>query len=777
MPHFTTAWVSYIQYGEKAAKIVSDYQNALTEASVKAQALVGRMNLGSSGIDSSYYLEQYTQMYERRAQQEFDNSINEILEGSTRLSNNYYDRQISQLQSSMGGSYDSSDIISALGLSGGTATAYENANARAAGAAGGTWPDSDDADEAKESAEEAADIWENSFDWLYNLTEDINEQLRIREELEWEYDRAVEDTSKNASDLLNNIQAQNASLEEQRRLYNEMIRKRQQEMRNTLSEYSDLSQYGTFNWDNNTIEINWDLIDSVTDTEQGERIEEYIGKLEDIQSEIDDANDSIKDVEDAIDELADLGKDEYFDLEEQILDAIVNREQEVIDTFSNLNDTINNTNDKLLESIRTNLDKIRQDRDNAETEQDIQANERQLAYLRQDTSGANDAAIRQLEEEIRGQKEDYTDTLIDQKLSEIEAQNDAAAEQREKQITIMESQLEQAQETGALWGQVYASIQEGVSDTGELLEGSYLADLLKGDSGWQAMSQLEKMNWLDELTNNVKQAVIYLAHEQQLESENVGITSGTITFTNAKGETLTGTVQSDGSVRVASGNGYYTYTDVFRQYDGSFHTYEGSGGSGYTSNPTPPASSSSSNGGGGNYSTGSRVKSQPGAKIYTASSGGIAMNPYYNDGPYYVQGTRGSRAAVRYAGLPFTSTISGSTTTGWFNLSDLYAYKTGGLVDSTGLAWLDGTKKKPEMVLNATDTENFIELKDILSDLLKGTNNINTSDSSGDNYYEIHIDVDSLGSDYDVEKLSKKVKQIIIQDANYRNVRSVNLLR
>ena len=81
------------------------------------------------------------------------------------------------------------------------------------------------------------------------------------------------------------------------------------------------------------------------------------------------------------------------------------------------------------------------------------------------------------------------------------------------------------------------------------------------------------------------------------------------------------------------------------------------------------------------------------------------------------------------------------------------------------------------MVLNAKDTENFIELKDILSDLLKGTNSMNSTDSSGDNYYEIHIDVDSISSDYDVEKLSKKVKQIIIQDANYRNVRSVNLLR
>lgn len=41
-------------------------------------------------------------------------------------------------------------------------------------------------------------------------------------------------------------------------------------------------------------------------------------------------------------------------------------------------------------------------------------------------------------------------------------------------------------------------------------------------------------------------------------------------------------------------------------------------------------------------------------------------------------------------------------------------YKTGGIVDYTGLAQLDGTPGKPELVLNARDTENFLELRDSL---------------------------------------------------------------
>jgi hypothetical protein len=38
---------------------------------------------------------------------------------------------------------------------------------------------------------------------------------------------------------------------------------------------------------------------------------------------------------------------------------------------------------------------------------------------------------------------------------------------------------------------------------------------------------------------------------------------------------------------------------------------------------------------------------------------------------------------------------------GWFKKSDVTAYKTGGLADFTGPAWLDGTKSKPEYILNA----------------------------------------------------------------------------
>jgi hypothetical protein len=43
-----------------------------------------------------------------------------------------------------------------------------------------------------------------------------------------------------------------------------------------------------------------------------------------------------------------------------------------------------------------------------------------------------------LQKEIEESQESYTDQLIDQKISELQKQNDEAAKQRERQISILE---------------------------------------------------------------------------------------------------------------------------------------------------------------------------------------------------------------------------------------------------------------------------------------------------------------------------------------------------
>ena len=110
-----------------------------------------------------------------------------------------------------------------------------------------------------------------------------------------------------------------------------------------------------------------------------------------------------------------------------------------------------------------------------------------------------------------------------------------------------------------------------------------------------------------------------------------------------------------------------------------------------------------------------------------------------------------------------------------------FRYATGGLADYTGPAWLDGTKSKPEIVLNQADSANFMILRDILADILDGTSDLSQSDTAnnkrGDNYYDIEINVDSINDDYDVEQLANKIKSMIYEDSIYRNVNMVSGIR
>lgn len=71
-------------------------------------------------------------------------------------------------------------------------------------------------------------------------------------------------------------------------------------------------------------------------------------------------------------------------------------------------------------------------------------------------------------------------------------------------------------------------------------------------------------------------------------------------------------------------------------------------------------------------------------------------------------------------GYTVTKRANGKVEMDWHSFKPIYQlkqYKKGGLADFTGLAWMDGTKSKPEAVLNAEDTKNFIALRDILAQL------------------------------------------------------------
>ena len=454
---------------------------------------------------------------------------------------------------------------------------------------------------------------------------------------------------------------------------------------------------------------------------------------------------------------------DYLDFEQKVYDAIVNQQQQLIDDYQDLSDKINDSNSKILDSIQRSIDLQRQIRDNTKTEEDINEKEARLAYLRQDTSNGNLLEIKQLEEELADDRQNYEDNLIDQQLERLTQQNDDAQTARERQIDLMQKQLDYASKNGDFWNQTYDLLTNAFTESGEINLASQVWGLLKKDEGWKGMSKFGQLNWQEEISKAILAASHGYANWNMYKAKEVDKNLVTSTGLN---------LRYDGSNWVDSSGNIYSGVDYDSKIGG--FTY-----SGMTKAPTPSGGSgnSSSSGSGGSsgsgdtISIGSKVKADPNAVIYADSYGGGGGSQYYSNDPIYtVLGENNGYYLTRYHG------VSGGYT-GWFRKKDLTAYKTGGIADFTGPAWLDGTKSNPELILNARDTENFIALKDILSSIMDRKGLQNNTQSVGDMYFNIDINVDEISSDYDVEDLSRKIKQELTDSAMYRNVNLVNFIR
>ena len=611
--------------------------------------------------------------------------------------------------------------------------------------------------------------WENPFDKLYNLVREIDEELRRRERLERRYEKLLESVDLTAGKLFDNAVEQLKQLEKEKLLNKELQEARRSQIQQYQQENADLMKYAKVVQNErgeDVLRIHWDQINLVEDPEQGQRIEDYVSQLEEWFDSLEEAEDKLNDIEDRIEEVKELGKEEYLDFENAVKDAITFAYQEEIDKLSEINESINDTNTQLIDAISKQVNRIRQQRENERTEQELQEKQRQLLYLSQDTSGANDMAILELQREIEEGTIDYTDTLIDQKIDELQTQNDEAAQQREQQITLMQAQLDHLIQSGEIWDEVYSLMDEGLDPEAGLIRGSRLEQILKSAENFNGMSKVQQMDWLKELQQQAAQAVVYM----RLTTEKI-----------------------DTAVELNRQN-YFGGTTPEPEYNGSSSGGSGGGSSGGGGSSSGGGGSSSSYTQNPGYSSSQIKEIQRKAGItvdgiwgpQTAAAYDSGKRPDTKNDMYLSDGQKvgtDHQWKIYTPGGSYITTYTGTFSDLWKNFPSssykyVQVYKKGGLVEQTGPAWLDGTKSRPEMVLNARDTQNFIQLKDILASIIDRGASVNTStENNGDTIYDIDINVESIGSDYDVEQVANKVKTLINEDARYRNNNAVSLKR
>ena len=523
---------------------------------------------------------------------------------------------------------------------------------------------------------------------------------------------------------------------------------------------------------------------------KGQKIDEYTTLTNKLVDAIgtSDYERIAKEVEKVTAELAELTalareREKVMELEQQVYDAIVKEREESINQLEKINTSINDANNKLISSIEKTVAEERSLRQKEKAQEELTEKERRLAYLKMDTSGGNALEIMKLEEELAKDKESYGDTLIDQSIQELKDSNEIAQEQREEQIQLMRVQLEEAQKNGILWGEVKALLDSN--------EENSIKNLLMKATDFESFSEKQKEDFIamtDDLLN---------AYENSKKGVTVpGPVEG---GTNGKWKWYVGGQESsetydskEAATQALVGTGKGRYYDA-QVYDSAVESAtERTYGKAPIEDITLGADVIK-----GDLSTDlypdeifnrgdlDAGKSERGNVIVDGKDYYMTLqgkddsitqmaienglnrvgNIIKKNGSQYLilDSSDGSPGAykVKSGNLP---------TDGWTQ------YKTGGMADYTGPAWLDGTPSKPEAVLNATDTQNFMSLTNILSRLF-GSSTPNTNTPSGDNYYDINIDVESISNDYDVDKLANKIKGIIQKDSTYRNVNTINRLR
>ena len=467
-----------------------------------------------------------------------------------------------------------------------------------------------------------------------------------------------------------------------------------------------------------------------------------------------------------LDELWKDYRSNYIDLVNELAQYYEEAQQKIIDDQKDAYDKMKELDDNYLDELRKNIEARRAARDRENDVEDITKKQKRLAMLMRDTSGRNAGEIADLQKEIQDAQQNLIDDDVDRVLDSIEDANDKQQENWDNAIDVLEKQLDADKENGKFIKMAEEEFAKGPEAVRRKFEEFY------NEKG--SYSQAEIYKKLNDVDDKLDTAMEYFRGNDI--RQNVGSTGfgtggkyTTVRYIDPEGNSRIGYVSSD--------NKTYKDKDLTERIDagsivagsnGKAWKLNDSNGVGEKYNPTEDekrklgiSSNNSSN-----INTNTNTNKQSSYNGYNANTNWLNEKKYLES---LIAKGGGSKiwaepqlkklieAKIYYTGK---------------------AFKKGGLVDFTGPAWVDGTSSNPEAFLNAQDTRNFTELKQILSSLLRADRfaGFDLSNLPGGDC-NIYVTVDQIASDYDVDEAVARIKEEIMSGSSYRNINLVNRRR
>ena len=612
------------------------------------------------------------------------------------------------------------------------------------------WSTFDKASSAASSTKESVEELASAF---YNLDDIINDTSNSLKQLQSEYEHltSTESITKNLSEQISLYKKLIANTREEITVAEQLI-KSYQKQAETLGY---LNKYFTFS-DNGSIrrtQAYYNLREK-EDAAIIEALDKWINKYDELVSKQDELNQSLTDYHGELVSTWEQWRDSFISLINDLAQVYEEDAQNAIDAQKDKYDELKKLDDDYLERLKKNIQARRDARDKENQYNELAEKQSRLSLLMRDTSGMYAEEIAQLQKEITEAQQDISDSEVDSIIEKLEDEYDIQHQYWDRLIEKQQSQLDQMRENGEYLKIAEQDIRQNPDAVYEKMA-AYWED---------KYSQTEIVAKLEDLSQSISEAKQFLssgASTGEEYAQNVGNQAGTSYEDQSHPNYSNGVVPT--SISLSNGQileGYIkngrTYTD--KELTQSLNDYL------EQSNMAALV----------NSADGRKYVMLPGM---TRGAEVSEVKKFLQNKIDWMSASASKKASLNIENEKFRSTYGmGADTIPYEDavryMQFLKRYKKGGLVDYTGMAWVDGTKSQPEAFLNAQDTRNLSELKEMLAAHFNSTTN---KTIGGD--CNIYVNVDSISSDYDIDQAINKIKNEMVKSSSYRNVNLISRAR
>ena len=612
------------------------------------------------------------------------------------------------------------------------------------------------------------DLHKNKLDFIYNYTIELDKLTKKASEAKSALEKMQDGDDADAlwnqyttsmHDSLINRKAQNVAYESGIQTQLNAIQNELPQMIAQLNAKhgsnmdTDISKYIVKNGD--TWGVNFGGLNSAALANGlSDYIETAVETLNSFQTKIDDNNSAIRAAEKELMQMRKSALERTKNRQEEIAGVMKEEAQKEVDIQKEKYQALKDADDDYLNALEEAIQKQRNLRQQQNDQDELATKEKKLSLMQRDTSGANQKEIMTLENDIQDNREQLLDNSINDIIDNMKELYDLQAETREMELEYQQELLDTIN---------YMKLAEDLLNSFESAE-EYVAWMVEHNAedirtATQAETELLLTNWgetgdqmvadTEILNTNIKD-IMNVSNDEVVNK--VATTSDAVQYTI---ETDLKKIVDDTDIAISSAE--TSLKDAIKEVQEARDDYKDALAELQTAQQDLDSAQSALDAAlAENESLLARMKEiQDQTNVNLMSKDALIAALYEEMGvsANYMMESTSDQEIWKQRLVQYSN--------GFYHFAD------GGLVDFTGPAWVDGSHSSPEAFLSPEDTERIGRAAQLLADLpLLSSAFDGSSVNNGESLIEVHINIEKIGDEVDLDNALDKMKTAIWEASN-----------